>query len=353
MRQQVISIVERHLGAVRKFTGESNVVMKCPFHKGGQETKPSFSINVDLGIFHCFTCKASGAIPQLLTMLGLSKDQVDLEVHEIREDLEANRLRLAWRARSKWVGKDSSKAPSILPEALLRPYEWCPTKLVEYGLNQDWLRYMEVGYDRQQNRITFPVRDVYGNLAGIVGGSAVAGQYPKYKVYKGKWKNPATGEMVPSDFGTWFEESYPNYDFHNHHYLWNYNRLYPRLFFGREENPTLIIVEGFKACLWLLQNGFWNTVALMGSAMTTDQLDLLRRLQVNLVLFLDNDEAGILGTLKIGRRLYSEKSGVFVAQYPQDAVDCQPDDLSPGEVGDAVTRACVFPQYQKETRRWT
>jgi DNA primase len=349
MRAQVSALVERHLGRIRRFSGESNATMRCPFHKGGQEAKPSFSINIDLGIFYCFTCKASGNIIQLLTLLGLPKDQVDLETKDIRDELEANKLRLFWKKRTKWRISDPMQAQTILPEKIIRPYEWCPVSLIEYGFRQDLLQYMEVGFDRMNQRITYPVRDLYGNLAGVVGGAAVAGQYPKYKVYKGRWKSP-TGEDIPSDYGPDFEEEYPNYEFHNHDHIWNYYRVYPRLFFSREENQQLIIVEGYKACLWLLQNGYWNVIALMGSALSDRQFELLFRLRVNFILFLDNDEAGLIGSEKIGKKLYLANPGVHIAQYPTDAEDGQPDDLSSSELSTAIQSAQHFPQFMKERR---
>lgn len=350
MRENVVAIVEKYLGKVRKFSGESNISMICPFHKGGQESTPSFSVNVDLGVFFCFTCKASGAIPRLLTMLGLPKDQVDAECSVIKDDLEQNRLRLKWKKKASWRRSDPNRAEIILPEKLLKPYEFCPVKLTSYGFSPDWLRYMEVGFDIQNNRITYPVRDLYGNLAGVVGGAAYDGQFPKYKVYKGDWINPANGEKIQSDFGPWFGEEYPGYDFHNHSYLWNYDRVYPRLFFGREETQSLIIVEGYKACLWLLQNGYWNTVALMGSALTERQFALLHRLQVDFILFLDNDQPGVDGALKIGDKLFRTNPAVKVANYPVDSEDEQPDNLSYDELAEAINQAKSFPQFKKECR---
>jgi DNA primase len=257
-----------------------------------------------------------------------------------------------WKKRGIWRRTDPTRARIILPEKVLKPYEWCPLSLVQYGFRPEWLQHMEVGFDRVNMRITYPIRDFYGHLAGIVGGGVIAGQNPKYKVYKGKWIQPATGEEVPSDFGEWFEEEFPDYgDFHNHDFLWNYDRVYPHLFFGKEENQQLIIVEGYKACLWLLQNGYWNVVALMGSALSERQYELLHRLRVNFVLFLDNDDAGVRGTKRIGKRLHLENPGVLVAQYPpEDSEDAQPDDLSPAEIESAISRAQSFPQYMKERR---
>lgn len=350
MRQYVIAIIERYLGSVRRFSGESNITMICPFHKGGQEATPSFSVNADLGLFHCFTCKASGSIPKLLAMLGLPKSQIDTECQPLREGLEQNRIRLLWRRRAAWYQEDPMKAKPVLPEKILAPYEWCPTSLVSYGFREDLLRHLDIGFDRINNRITYPIRDLYGNIAGVVGGAAFAGQQPKYKVYKGKWKDPQTGNMMPSDYGLWFEEEYPDYDFRNHDYIWNFDQVYPRLFFGKEENQTLIIAEGYKAALWLLQNGYWNTVALMGSSMSDRQFSVLHRLSVRYLLFLDNDNAGAIGTFKIGKRLFTTTPEVFVARYPEDADDAQPDNLTAGELSVAINQADTFPQYMKENR---
>jgi DNA primase len=323
--------------------------MRCPFHKGGNESKPSFSINVDLGIFNCFTCKESGGIPKLLHLLGLSRDQVDAEIKDIKADLEDNRNRLAWKRRAQWRMADPFQAETILDEVTIRPYHLCPTKLVEHGFDPRWLQYMEVGFDRVNNRITYPIRDLYSNLSGVVGGSALAGQWPKYKVYEGRREDPISKRIIPCDYGPEFDEKYPNYQFHNHYHIWNYDRVYPRLFFTKEEDQALIVVEGFKACLWLLQNGYWNTVALMGSSMSDRQFDLLQRLRVNIILFLDNDDAGVKGTIKAGRKLHMINPGVRVAQYP-DVDEAQPDDLSLAELGSAITGSMTYPEYVRKRR---
>lgn len=349
MRGHIQSLVERYIGRGR-FSGESNMSLRCPFHKGGEETKPSFSVNVDLGIFNCFTCHATGGMQKLLKLLGLPQHVIDAELRDIRQELDDNKKRLKWKKRAEWVSKDPFLAETILPESILKPFEWCPTKLVDLGFQTEWLKYMDIGFDRNNNRITYPIRDLYGNLAGISGGSVIAGQEPKYKVYQGQHKDPETNRMVPSDYGRWFDESYPDYEFHNHHYLWNFDQVYPRLFFGLEKQPCLIVVEGFKACLWLLQCGYLNTVALMGSALSDRQSSLLHRLRVNIVLFLDQDYAGRRATRRIAKKLRTTQQGVFIAQYPY-AEDCQPDDLVPVEVAASIAGAQTYPQWEKEQRR--
>ncbi len=351
MRQLILSIAERYVGGRWRASGDSNATFSCPFH---DDKNPSFSVNVDKGLFHCFSCKRSGNIIRLLKMLQVPDRVIDEETRDLRDEIEANKARLKWRKYSDLVTKDPHLANTILPETILQPYLYAPsasgpiralpTKLTEAGFDYRWLDYMEIGFDRINNRITYPIRDLYGNLAGISGGSVIAGQYPKYKVYIGKYKDPQTGRIIPSDYGEWFDEKYPDYDFKNHDFIWNFDNVYPSLFFGKDENAYLIVVEGFKACLWLLQCGYTNTVALLGSSLSERQASLLHRLRVRIVLFLDNDTAGKEAMKKIGSELWKQRPGVFIAHYPY-ADECQPDDLSQVEVAAAVQGAVSYPHW--------
>jgi DNA primase len=344
VRNQILSLVERYLGRGH-FSGEENVSVRCPFHKGGQETRASFSINVTNGVWQCFTCHVSGPLHKLLHGLGLPRSKIDAELKDIRAELDLNRKRLEWKKRTRWQDKDPFIANPVLPETLLKPYEWCPLNLLNLGFDEKWLQWLDIGFDRNNNRVMYPIRDIYGNLAGMSGGAVVAGTHPKYKVYQGRHIDPISKKEVGSDYGPWFDDEYPDYHFYSHHYIWNYDQVYPRLFFGKEKQ-TLIIVEGFKACMWMLQHGWMNTVALMGSSLSDHQRSLLHRLSVNIILFLDNDEAGQKATDKITRQIRQFQPGVLIAHYPADRK--QPDDLNPEEITASISGSQTYPQWKKE-----
>lgn len=335
MKEYVERIVERYIGKGNK--KGTQISLKCPFHKGGQETRASFSINTEKGLFHCFTCHVSGTIPMLLKLLGLSAAKIDIEIAPIREALEANRRNRSLEEKVAHTTANRFIAAPILKESVLVPYQWCPIALVEAGFDEAWLKYMEVGFDRKKNRITYPIRDMFGNLAGVSGGPSFEGQTPKYKVYKGAYVN-SEGIWIQGDFGPGFDEDYPRYAFQNHGFLWNYEKVYPRLFWGGEDE-SIVIVEGFKACLWLLQLGFWSTVALMGSSLSKMQMEQLLRLNVNVILMLDNDDAGIAGTKKTARKLLGGMKNVKVAKYPEDSHGCQPDDFNAEELQSIIEQA--------------
>lgn len=353
MRDQVIAVLERHLNLGNyRFSGDSNIKIKCPFHKSGNETNASFSINVDMGLFQCFTCHISGSVKTLLKMLGLDRKTIDSETSGLKDLFDANYAALKHKRQTDCLGADPFRAKLILPETFLTPYEYMPTKLVEGGFWPSTLQYCEVGFDLHNNRITYPIRDLYGNLAGVVGGKSLAHQEPKYLVYSGKRTDRATGRTTPSNFGFWFDEDYQyeGYEFDNHDFLWGFDRVYPRLFFGKEVE-TLVVVEGYKAAMWCIQSGWTNTVALMGSSLSYRQKQLLLRVRSNrIVFFLDNNDAGRAGTSKIASELHKLMNGVLIARYPSDAhEECQPDDLTPEAVTLAISSAVTYPTWRKES----
>jgi DNA primase len=158
-----------------------------------------------------------------------------------------------------------------------------------------------------------------------------------------------TGKKIGSHYGTWFDERFPDYKFNNKNYLWNFDKVYPRLFFANREE-TIIIVEGFKACLWLLQHGWSNTIALMGSALSEFQRNLIHRVRANVILFLDYNQAGRDGSFKIARTLQAFQPNVRIARYPEDAEEeYQPDDLRAEEISAAINSAETPTEWRKRT----
>jgi DNA primase len=359
MREQVLALLERHLPSAMRAGAGGNVLTKCPFHKGGQETKPSFSVNVEKGLFHCFTCHIAGDVKYLLRLLGLSRSQIDAEVASIQPELDENRRRLEFEKEHVFEGgEDPFKAKRTLPEELLGVYDFCPNSLLEAGFMKELLQDMEIGFDRVLQRVTYPIRDMYGNLAGIAGGRTMETQQPKYLVYQGGRREMNTNRWIPGDFGPLFDEEYPGFQCENHDFIWNFHKVFTRALEAvSEEDSTVYVVEGYKACLWMLQHGYHNTVALMGSYISDKQQMMLAHLGGTIVLMLDNDEAGRRATKKIGKLLWRPLYGrLKVARYPDDDVqasingqsDSQPDDYVADGVHWIVANSYPFHSYMMQ-----
>jgi hypothetical protein len=337
------------------------VLTKCPFHKGGEERKASFSINLESGVWHCFTChepggersKDGGNLRQLLTKLSVPESTLDSELKIIEPMLEQKQRLFKIEQRDFFTDRDPFKADYVLNESILGVYRFCPSKLVNDGFDPALLQDMQIGYDRSHDRIMFPLRDMYGNLAGFSGGvtELTKVQTPKYKVYQGRRYDEINKRWIPGDYSQRFDELYPDYRCENHDFLWNYNRVYPRLLQVSDPAATVFLVEGFKACLWMIQSGFINTVALMGSYISDRQQKMLHRLGCNVVLFLDNDHAGIRATFNVGNLLWRPMYGrVQVVPYPEEDEDTQPDDYEVEAVHTLVGRRKTFLDYINSVR---
>lgn len=277
------------------------MVSKCPFH---DENNPSFSVNLDTGYWKCFSCGRGGGIKKLLYALGISYD--------------TSSLSLIGKKRKKKTNDDR------IPISVLASYEFIPKRLVRSGFKRETLEFFNIGFDLNNRMITFPIFDKDSNLVGISGRRVSDTPYGKYKMY------------TTSELGDIIDESY-SCEKSNH--LWNLNNV--------KNSPSVIIVEGFKACMYIWQCGFKNVVALMTSTISNKQLVLFKRLFTNYILFLDNDVPGIKGTAAA-----VEKLGFYntrIAQYPIITFEGDgksPDDLTFEELTRSLNRTLTLTQWK-------
>lgn len=353
MRDHVLAMLGRYMPGKLKPSGENQIITTCPFHKDGQERKPSLSINVEKGLFQCFTCHEKGTIRDLLRMLHVAESTIESEIKVIQPYLDRQKELFKVERQHSFSLRDPFKTEFVLPESLLGVYEMCPTNLVNDGFKVELLKDMDIGYDRTNNRIMYPLRDMYGNLAGFSGGVTefTQHQHPKYRVYQGRRKG-LDGKYLPSDFGTWFDDDddLKDYRCENHDFLWNFDRVFKRRL--SDPTATVFVVEGFKACLWMIQSGFLNTVALMGSYISDRQQQMLHLLGWQVVLFLDNDQAGMRATEMVGDLLWKPMYGmVKVVPYPEEDFDTQPDDYEEEAVRQMESQKKTFIEYRNSKRK--
>jgi len=304
--------------------GESNLKAVCPFHSGDDRT---FSISLESGAWICFhrDCGESGSFVTLLRKLGLSPTQIDRTVQNVKPKLAVPDF-LRIRA-------ELAKEPVFLPEYILGVYGGPPAQLLRKGFSEEILRAHEVGYDAQRQRITFPVRDFAGRLAAINGRAIENWMSPRYKVYDARKGGEFYGVV---------EKYVPD----NRRHLYGFHTVYPERFFKDEAGCSpLILVEGYKACLWLRQLGFPHTVALQGSSLSRAQRTLLERLAGPFYVMLDHqagkgfpDSFGRCAALQIAEAL-GRAGKALICQYKSRTINTQPDSLNEKEVQDMIDEA--------------
>ena len=321
------TIAEEYLHLVK--IKDDYISAACPFHKGGEETHPSFWINRHVGNWGCFSCSMHGGnLKKLLKEMGIASRRINTQIDAAAKEAELvqsrERVRAQKKARATFQGTHS------LPESLLGVYDWLPEVMIDMGFTEEILLEHDIGYDRERDRITFPIRDIFGKLIGVSGRSTI-GDLPKYKVYTGK--HIVDGKEVLGELGQWYPD-YSSEGIRDH--LWCGQFVYPEL----TKNPRgqLIIVEGYKAALWLKLHDWKTTVALMGSKMSRGQERLIRRMGVETFVLLDNNDPGQEGADQICQRLGVSTFPVYRCSYPRYCDEnAQPDDLDEGELEEVLS----------------
>jgi len=331
VRDTIIELLRKHLRFIKP-SGPDNIGGPCPFHKGGMEKNPSFYMNTSNGMFFCHSCGARGGLATFLRKIGTRSEEIDQIVRGMPKETRRARDRRLLR-------QDVGKTSHPLNEGLLGVFGYCPTDLLEDGFDEQLLRELEIGFDNNQMRIIYPIRDLFGTLACLAGRS-VTGEEPRYKVYKSEDILP----YAPDDPDT--QARYKAYEPKNRSFLWQMDKVYPTIFFGDED--TLIIVEGYKACMWLMQAEIRNVVALQGSQITWPQERVLSRFLINVILLLDNNDAGKRGTYRTGDRLIRKGHYVYVAEYPDWCESsAQPDDLDKDTIYEMLDNVKSFRDWRR------
>ncbi|MEJ2539681.1 MAG: DNA primase [Gemmatimonadota bacterium] len=285
----------------------------CPFH---EEKTPSFWVNPDKGVYHCFGCGAAGdAIEFVRRRLDL--DFVDavkhvagrsgVQIREVRsrDELEEDPLRPFHEANAfaqKWFrdnledpvvgrsGREYLAGRGIDGDTAERfglgyaPDAWREFKeaaavhaldetiLLKLGLLATSERRPGETYDGFRNRITFPIWSLRGEIMGF-GGRLLGESGPGRPKYKNSSESPV---------------------YHKGGTLYNL-RGARRAIRATEE---VIVVEGYMDVVSLGAGGFDNVVAPLGTAFTEAQADLVQRLARRAFLLFDSDRSGLEATFK-------------------------------------------------------
>lgn len=305
-----LATYEKFVPGLRHGSGD-NYMGYCPIH--GEEpgrSKPSLSVNAESGLWFCFAGCGGGGLSSFLRKVGQSKTTIDRIIKKMPKRQPKRRARADVKADN-------------IPERLLGLFEKCPLSLLEAGFSERVLYENDIGFDDTLHRVTFPIRDKRGKLVGIVGKQRTSA-FGKYKVYTTELQE--YGITVPS--------------FSKGDHLWRLDKVTREL---ETQRKAVFVVEGFKAALWFCQAGLTNVVALMGSHITETQKKLIENLTPDIILCLDNDDAGRSGSVKISQVVKAARVRVVV--LPPGVH--QPDDLSVEE----LQELCRFPKTISEAKK--
>ncbi len=298
---------------------------RCPFH---QERTPSFHVNTDKQIFHCFGCGVGGnifgflmqqdrltfpeAVQQLAEQAGVEVPAASREARDDQRDHllavlekacqyyervlahpEEGRLARAYIV-TRGVTEDTRRAFRLGAApmagwdrlvAAAQKTKNSTTLLQEAGLilqgQRGWV-------DRFRQRVLFPLQDVRGRVVGF-GGRSLANQEPKYL------NGPETAVYSKGRqlFG------------------------WPQAKEAILKLKAAVVVEGYFDCVVLWQAGIRHVVSPLGVALTAEQAKLLARYAERVVLAFDADAAGDEAALRGIDVLVEAGLSVQVAHLPR------------------------------------
>jgi DNA primase len=300
----------------------------CPFH--GEKT-PSFMVSPEKQLFHCFGCGEGGNVFNFLmkyekisffeaVKMLAKKSGVSLPVDEEKENF-LNR-------QKERLYKLNNLAANYYRECLFKTNQG--KKIINYlkkrGINDTSvekyrLGYAPPGWDALTNFLKKKGYS-YEELikARIINKSKIEGKYIDYFRDRIIFPIFSLSGRVIGFGGRVFDDSLPKYINSPETLVYNKGSNLYSLNFAKEDirkKDYLIIVEGYTDVLITQQYEFNNVAASLGTALTTRQIDLIKRFTDMVLIAYDADSAGNMATLRSLDLLVKAGLEVKVIDLPQ------------------------------------
>lgn len=305
-KSDILKVVSSYIDVTRK---GSSYLAVCPFHS---DTNPSMNINPQRNIFKCFACGEGGdaisfvqkyekvslreAVLKVAQICGISvpKDYSNRKSEELSgsqralDDIQAFYRMMLLSASGKRAleylhkrGMDDETIqrfgigyapsdPTLAIRTLRDRKNHTVQDLEQAGIISSGSSDLR---DRYFERIMFPIRDARGHTVGFSG--------RKYLP-----DDPSDSKYINSPETPLFVKSKLLYNLDN---AWGPAR----------KEGYIYVLEGFMDAIAVTRAGIPSAVALMGTALTDQHIAMLKRLNVQVRLCLDSDEAGQNGEIKI------------------------------------------------------
>ena len=327
-RLDIVDIVGDYLQL--KPSGSGSFKANCPFH---QEKTPSFYVNRPRQSWHCFGCDQGGDMisfvqrmegmefPEALSYLA-EKAGVELPKYDMKNSSEKKRLHEVNDLATRFFRGCLNNLPQAeIARAYVtkRQLDDLTTDIWRLGYAPDsWdlltkaLKEKEVAedemlraglvlksdrggvYDRFRGRLMFPIADVHGNVVGFTGriidgvGAPLVGAQDDMPNKAGA--RPAPTGNPPAKYVNTPETAV----YKKSNVLYGLDKAKGEI----KRKDLAVIVEGNMDVIGSHQFNVTNVVCSSGTALTSEQLNLLKRFTTNLAIAFDADAAGNAATIR-------------------------------------------------------
>jgi len=315
----IIDIISSYIPLTQK---GKNYFGVCPFH---EDHSPSMSVSEEKQIYKCFSCGAAGNVftfvkeyenVPFLEAVKIVADKCGLIFNaKIKENKKINNnkteyeiMNLALKFYQNNLNSVEGKKAKVylkersLDETVIKDFDLGLALDKNYSLNKLLLnknyaietllnlglinRSGEYINDVFNNRIIFPIHDLDGNPIGF------------------------TGRIYEKSDQAKYINSKESIIFKKGQILFNYHRAKNEI----KRKKEIIIVEGNMDAIRMYSSGVKNVVALMGTSLTKDQVNIIKELRAKVILMFDNDNAGEIATIQNGDILKNAGIEPFVVR---------------------------------------
>ncbi len=293
-RLSVVDVVSRRVPLVKK---GQNYWGCCPFHN---EKTPSFSVNEEKGFYHCFGCGEHGDIISFVMKINncdFRSAITELAAQAGLKDPEYNPKPAAQNAAEESYLKITDMAATLYQQKLFSPDG---ANALEYirrrGFTDDMIKKYRLGYAPKNNAIANKFINTKQDTL-ISTGLCRNGNYGLYDFFRDKLMFPifnAHGQIVAFS-GRSLDGSEPKYINTTDTELFHKRKTIFGLNFARDaihRANRSIVVEGQIDAIQMQTNGFPETVAPLGTALTDDHIAILCKSNRNITFCFDGDGAG-------------------------------------------------------------
>ena len=353
-----LSIIDVLGEYIRLERAGANWRANCPFHN---EKSPSFMVSEDKQIWHCFGCQKGGDVFGFVMEIEGLDFRGALELLAEKAGVELKKTNPVQAAQKNKTLDILEMATKFYQAHLLQTASG--KKILEYlkdrGINDESIKNFRLGYapngwtntldflikngfaeqeiaktgllvesqksggrrfyDRFRDRIMFPIADVNGKIVGYSARVAPGGDESQ-----AKYVNTPETEV-----------------YHKSKILYGISRAKGEI----RQQKSVLLVEGNMDVIAAHQAGIKNTVAVSGTALTEEHLNIIKRYTDNIKMCFDMDSAGEAATKKSLKLCFEKEINAQVVRLPsgKDAADLVKND--PGALKVAVEGAQSAMEY--------
>ena len=274
----------------------------CPFHN---ENTPSFVVSENKQIYKCFGCGRSGDVIKFIQDI----ENVDF-IDALKILGEKLNIDISLRNNEGYFGQEKSEAElrEINTEAARFYYKKLvnTTFAIDYlknrGILPEMIKEFGIGYADNSFELLNVLKGKFSKESLVESGIFIQKDNKIYSRFRNRIMFPifdtrnkviAFGGRQMDDYGPKYLNSPETKIFLKKNNLYGYNIARKNLI-----NKSIFLVEGYMDVIKMHQFGYKNTVASLGTSLTTEQAKLIKKTADKLYVIYDSDSAGIQASLR-------------------------------------------------------